>query len=437
MVKLYINLSIMIEKTIILQSGKCAWARCFACGWGRLVGPEPNIHRLKADIDREFSKIKKNEINRLKIFASGSFLDTKQFPRSIWSYLVRKCKEKNIQELVIESRPEFITEQSLQDFSGIELIVAIGLEVADNEILKKYNKGFAVEDYIRAANILKTAGCKLRTYLMVGLPFVKNQKISLKKSIVFARKYSQEIVLINTFPHSAAPLFDMWISGKWKPLDKKQFNGLVKQYKNCEKDFNNFMFVPRFPKEKRVLIKGASEKELLHPYYKVWQDYFCRFYEPKKEKNIALFIPCAFRKPYPSSKLHKAIFSVLRNLKIWPKLHPIVISSPGVIPYEFSNYYPFNSYDWPEWEETADIKKKYVSVTQKRIESYLLAHKNYKKFYCYLKPDSESCIALRKACKKLKIKLVECLRPETYEKIKSQKNPLSLEEALKDLAFLT
>ncbi len=415
-----------MEKTLLLSSGKCSWGKCFACGWGRLASPRMGIHELKKKIDDFFHELKGENIVKLKIFASGSFLDDAQFPRAIRKYVAKKCADAGI-ELVIESRPEFITKENLEDFCGTALTIAIGLESGDDAVLEKYNKGFDTEDYIKAATLLHENSFMLRTYLMVGLPFGGAE--SLKKSVELADKCGDEIVLINVFPHSLAPLYELWISGKWKPLDKKQFEEAIAPYKNnpkIETDFNNFSFLPRFSKEKQEMIKGASEKELLHPHFEVWQDYVCRFYDIPKEKKAVLFLPCTFTKPYYNSKLHREIAKIAGNRK---DIHLVVLSSPGVIPYEFANKYPFNSYDWPEWEETEEIKKKYIEVTETRIENYLRSHK-YEKYFCFLKP-SETFIALEKACEKMKIPLVNCLKPETWEKIKGGKNPLLL--ALDDL----
>ncbi len=415
-----------MEKILLLNSGKCSWGKCFACGWGRLASPKTGIHELKKTIDRFFHELKDEKADRLKIFASGSFLDDEQFPKAIRKYIARKCAELGI-ELTVESRPEFITRENLEAFRGTKLTVAIGLESGDDAVLKKYNKGFATEDYIRAAKLLHENSFRVRTYLMVGLPF--GSADSLKKSAELADKCGDEIVLINVFPHSLAPLFELWIRGDWKPLDKKRFEEAVAPYKNnpkIETDFNNFSFLPRFPRMKQEMIKGASEKELIHPHFEVWQDYVCRFYEAPKEKKTVLFLPCTFTKPYYNSKLHREIANIVSRRK---DLHLVVLSSPGVIPYEFANKYPFNNYDWPEWEETGEIKKKYIEVTEKRIENYLRSHK-YEKYFCFLKP-TETFVALEKACKKMKIPLVNCLKPDTWEKIKNEKNPLLL--ALDDL----
>ncbi len=411
----------MKEATLILKSGKCAWGKCFACGWGRLDYGPPNLHKLKKDIDEFFKKNK--GIERLKVFTSGSFLDEKQFPEPIRIYLAKKAKEHGVKDLVIESLPQFINEKTVKPLLSYvkNLYIGIGLEVADNDILKKYQKPFTVEEWIETTKKIHELGAKVRTYLMVNLPWVKDHKKCLKKSFEIAKKYSDEIVIINTFPHSKSKLFLLWIQGKWKPMDEEEFMKLVKpymKYKNVEIDFNNFAFEPKFPKELRKPLKGVGKEYLLHPYYEVWQDYFVRFYKKPEEKDTILFIPCTYTKPYYRSKLHREI------LKIVPKnVHIVVVSSPGVIPYEYVDKYPFDSYDWEEWKETEEIKKLYIKVTAKRVENYLKKHK-YKKYLIFMKPSSETYKSIIKACKKMGIKIEDCLKKETWKKIKDKKNPL-------------
>ena len=414
------------EQVLILSSGKCCWAKCFACGWGRMEAPV-NVTALKTKIKNRNLK----GVEKLKVFASGSFLDDKQFPREFRKWFADYIKEHGVNELVIESRPKFITPDNLKDFTqqGLELTVAIGLESADNEVLKKYKKGFTAEDFVKAAQILHENGCKVRTYLMVNIPF--DTKEGLDTSVEFALKYSDSIVLINTFPHSKAPLFEMWLRGEWRPFNEEAFMHRVnnwKRNKKIELDYNNFMFVPKFPSEKRKMLQGATSEVLRHPYFEVWQDYFQRFYQTPKGKDTVLFLPCSFRKPYPKSQTHKVIHAALHTMNMADKFHKIVVSNPGVIPFEFSNYYPFNAYDWPEIEETPEIKAEYIEVIKDRVKKYLQTHK-YKHYFCYLK-YTETYLALKAACNELGIKLQNLLDKKVYDEIKNEKNPIILQDAL-------
>lgn len=416
----------MKEKILILRSGKCAWSGCIFCGWGKYDYPRLSLIQLKNILDGSLRKVNYGELNTLKIFCSGSFLDKKQIPETFRSYVVKKCEQLGIKNLVIESRPEFIENIKNMKNDKVKVTVGIGLEVADNKILKKLNKGITTEDYEKAVKFLRKNGFGIRSYLLVNAPYTN--KNTLKRSVEFAEKYSDSICLLNWFPHGRSKAFDLWLKKKYMPLDEKEFLDYIKPYRKNRKidfDFYNFVFIPSFPKQE--WIKGATKKELLHPYFEVWQDYVCRFYEKPKSKKAVLFIPCTYTKPYSRSRLHKNILkTVPRNI------HLVVISSPGVVPYEFVNKYPFNKYDWPEWEETEEIKKLYVNATKKRIENYLKKHK-YEKYYCYLKPSSESYQALKKACEKLNIKLINCLKEGTWKKIKEEKNSLALPDALEDL----
>lgn len=148
---------IMSEKILVLRSGKCYWGRCFFCGYGRIPGMEPTFENLKKEFDSFFDSL--SGTDTVKVFGSGSFLDEKQVPREARRYFIERCNDKGIKDLTIESRPEFIKEDILREFEGIKLTVAIGLEIADNTILDRINKGFHLQDFENSAKILHSCDC--------------------------------------------------------------------------------------------------------------------------------------------------------------------------------------------------------------------------------------------------------------------------------------
>ena len=425
----------MSEKTLILKSGKCAWAKCFFCGYGRIPGKKPSFENLKREFDSFFDSL--FGVDTIKVFGSGSFLDEKQVPREARMYFIERCKDKGITNLTIESRPEFIKEEILEEFKGIDLTVAIGLEIADDVILDKINKGFHLSDFENSAEIIHSCNGKVRTYLLVNLPFVEDLNESLDKSVDYALKFSDSIVLINLLPHGNTPLFRMWLRGEWNFLSRVEFFQLTKKWRShpkIELDPETFKFIPKFPEEIRERLNGVGEEFLTHPHFEVWQDYLLRWYSPPRGKDILLLLPCSYRKPYSESRTHRRILMELKKLKIYPRIHQVMISNAGLVPREFENYYPFNSYNWDESLETEEIKRRYIEVTEGRIRDYLGAHKdNYKKIFCFLRYDSEGYKSLNKACVDLNLNLKNLLRKETYEKIKKEKRSLQKEAALNDL----
>ncbi len=424
------------EKTKVLvpKSGKCAWGKCIFCGYGKEEYPV-NVQVLKAWLDRQLLDF---HGDTLKIYCSGSFLDDRQFPKEFREYLVKKCKEKGIKHLQIESRPEFITDKKLEEFKGLDLVIGIGLEVADNNALKLIAKGFTVEDYLKAVEKIHSHGFKVKAYVLANLP-IPNWEELFHKTVELARETADYIVIMNLLPHGKTPMLEMWADGRWKPLGKDEFERITERYKNDPKieiEFETFKFVPNIPNEKKVFIEGVGVEYIDHPWYRIWQDWFQRFYEPPKGKDIALFVPCSYTKPYSRSKTHKLIDKSVKASGKASRVHKIVISSPGVIPFEFNDRYPFNAYEWDERKETPEIKEAYIRINKERIKKFLDTHrKHYKHFLAYFRLESESLKALELACKELGIDLKLAYNPETYKKLikEGEKRPLFREELLKEL----
>lgn len=417
--------------TLILNSGRCGWGKCIFCGYGKIYR-ERTAEEIKKIFDKFFSEIKDKEV---KIFGSGSFLDEKQIPYECFEYFIKLCKEKKIEKITLESRPEYIKKEKILKLkeTNAEIYIAIGLECADDKILRKINKGFILKDFEKAVELLHSLNCKVRVYLLVNLP-IKNFEKYLEKSVNYALKYADSIVLINLLPHENSEIFNLWIKGEWNFLSKEEFFKITKKWESdkIELDAETFKFIPKFPEKLKEKIVGANEYNLTHPYYEVFQDYLCRYYKKPKEKKFVLFLPCSAKKPYSLSNTHKKIYEILNKFKKFREItHEVVISNPGVIPIEFENFYPFNSYDWNEKEENEIIKKRYIEVTKERIKRYLKSQ-NYERIFCFLK-YTETYKALKLACEELNLKFVNFLKIETYEKIKNIGNPIISQEALHDL----
>ncbi len=418
-------------KSLFLSSGACAWGKCLFCGYGRIHGKNPTVERLKREFDSFFSML--NGEKWVKVFISGSWLDDKQIPEEARRYFISMCMKNGVKKLTVESRPEFITNERLNEFRGVDFEIAIGLEIANDKILERIDKGFAVADFESAARKVQAAGGLVRTYLLVNLPFIRDMETELDKSVDYALRYSDSVVLINLLPHSNCPLFDMWLRGEWNFLSREEFSRVVEKWKGkprIELDIETFRFIPKFPGEIRENLTGVGENFLTHPHFEVWQDYLVRWYNP--QKGIVLFLPCSHKKPYSESETHQGIIARVDKLGLRGRIHEVMLSNAGIVPREFENFYPFNAYDWDELQETEEIKRRYIEVTSRRIENYLKTH-GYEKVLCFLRYDSESYRALEMACNSLRIKLINLLSKKTYNKIKDKKRPLQSVEALSDL----
>ncbi len=168
----------------ILPTKGCSWALsksggCSICGYIYDNPQEPNFENMmKAFKEKLHDSIKDGGNYSLKLFTSGSFLDISEIPEEIQKEILEEASQyREITEIVLESRPEYVTKKTMQtikesiDISKIE--IAIGLESANDDILKKsINKGFFWEDFEKAATRIFDVGAKVKAYLLFKPPFV-------------------------------------------------------------------------------------------------------------------------------------------------------------------------------------------------------------------------------------------------------------------------
>ena len=169
---------------LILPTRGCSWALsksggCSICGYIYDNPQEPDYDNIVSSF-KEILKQKIDESHKfsLKLFTSGSFLDLKEVPLDIQKQMMEEAsKYKQIEELVLESRPEYVTESVLDniaehiDISKIE--IAIGLESANDTILKNsINKGFFWKDFTKAVTRIQNKGAKVKAYLLFKPPFI-------------------------------------------------------------------------------------------------------------------------------------------------------------------------------------------------------------------------------------------------------------------------
>ncbi len=430
----------MAECVIITYSGKCFWGKCIFCPFGQREKGRKSCEELKREVEEKIKKCKEkmsfdDERKVLKFFNSGSFLDENQIPAEFRKALIDIAKEHGFNSVVVEVVPQFVIEKreevcSLIKYAlnqGVELWFAMGLEAADDDILAKINKPFRIKHFVEACKIIRSCGGKVRTYLMVNLPFVEDDVALLAKSLAFCKDHADKAVIINTYARPGTALFKLWLEGKWHPISRREFEERVKKALELsgvcedfvEKYYEDYVCPPRIPKKEREFLKGVGREYLLHPHFNVWHDYIVKVYEPPSFKKFALFLPCSYRKPYSKSATHRAILRKLVQLPSYARIHQIMISNAGVVPREFENEYPFNSYDWEEWKETEEVQKEYCEVTRQRLENYMREKKDsYVLWFAYLKPDSLSYRALMDAARAAGVEIVDCVDHKIYSRIK-------------------
>ncbi|GBE20205.1 MAG TPA: tRNA uridine(34) 5-carboxymethylaminomethyl modification radical SAM/GNAT enzyme Elp3 [Candidatus Pacearchaeota archaeon] len=196
------------------------------------------------------------------IIMGGTFL---QYPKKFQYNYVKSCYDalnnkvsktleqaKKLNEkakhrcvaLCIETRPDNYDVDRLLDFGCTR--VELGVQIIDDLIYKKVNRGHTVDDVIKATQELRDAGFKIGYHIMPGLPG-SNLKKDLK---LFKKLFSDERFKpdqLKLYPCQVIPgskLEKLYWKGKYKPYTKEQTEKiLVEMLKN----------VPRYCRVMRVM----------------------------------------------------------------------------------------------------------------------------------------------------------------------------------------
>lgn len=105
-------------------------------------------------------------------------------------------------------------------------------------------------------------------------------------------------------------------------------------------------------------------------------------YKKPEHKRILLLLPCSARKPYHTSKSHKAFSSVIHTADHDTLIHEVILTSPlGLVPRELDIFYPASSYDIP-------VTGQWNCQEKEMIRSMLsaLLEQGYDKVICHF-PD--------------------------------------------------
>jgi len=204
---------------VILCTQGCAWDRgggCTVCGYNkRRREPLPGIDAQAARV----AEIYKEE-TVVKIYTSGSFLDPNEVTPESREKLLSIFKSSK--KIVIESRPDVVSEENVTDIARIapQAEVALGLESSNDEILSKcINKGFAVADYLKAVEAIRAHGLGVRTYLLLKPPFLSERRAidDSVSSIRFASKRSDVVSLNPVTVHSGSLVEHLFRHDEYRP----------------------------------------------------------------------------------------------------------------------------------------------------------------------------------------------------------------------------
>jgi archaeosine synthase alpha-subunit len=89
-------------------------------------------------------------------------------------------------------------------------------------------------------------------------------------------------------------------------------------------------------------------------------------------KNIAIFMPCAVRKPYSASPSHQLIRMIISQVLEPSQYHIVIFGTCGIVPAELETMYPYAHYKYMLGKcNDEKIKEDFLRIETERVAGYL------------------------------------------------------------------
>lgn len=283
--------------TVVLKPRKCDHGTCIYCPGGEYVpqsytNKSPAVMRaLRLGFDPyeqvklrlQVLKMMKHPTDKIEIIVlGGTFL---QYDLDYQYEFIKRCfdalngkiakdlktakkwnesSEHRCVAMCIENRPDNCNEDEIKrmlEFGATR--VEIGVQMPDDELYKKTNRGHNVEDVINATKNLKDAGFKVGYHVMPGLPFSNKEKdLKLFKEIFDSKKFRPDQLKI--YPCQImkdSPLEKTHKILKFKPYNEEEAKDVIKEMIKIIPEYCRVMRVVReFPKE--TMVEGLKKLDL-------------------------------------------------------------------------------------------------------------------------------------------------------------------------------
>ena len=213
-----VNGKVVDAMVVIMRTNGCVWAKkggCTICGYRSASLREVTEEDLMDQVTQALHRYDGEPF--VKIYTSGSFLDDDEITPAVRERIFKEFDKT--ERILFESRPEFITAESLNKLPK-KVTIALGMESCDDEILEKsINKGFTSADTERAGMAIKAAGLSVRTYLLLKPPYLKEYTAieDTVASIEFADRFSDEISINPVNVQRGTLAERLWKKGEYRP----------------------------------------------------------------------------------------------------------------------------------------------------------------------------------------------------------------------------
>ena len=282
---------------------------CIFCNQKSISGQAKQVTKedVKKTIEEHLKYIKENSIVEVAFFG-GSFTGIEEERQiELLSTAYEFIKSKKVNSIRISTRPDYINKEVLKRLKKYKVkTIELGVQSANDYILKKAGRGHTFEDVKKASKLIRLYGFKLGHQMMVGLPeSTKLDEINTAKQLI---KLKPKIIRIYpVLVIKGTELEKQYNEGTYKPLT------VVQAVETCKE------LVKMFSKKKIDIIRiGLQPTDTIS--------------EPNNENSEVVAGPfhSAFRQLVESGMWYDVIVDKIKKLNAKVKEVEVIVNPQDV-----------------------------------------------------------------------------------------------------------
>jgi len=160
---------------VFLTNRRCPW-RCLYCDlWKDTTSRPVPAGAITAQLDYALTRLRSaapGPIRQVKLYNRGSFFDRGAIPAEDFPAIAQRVRP--FRRVIVESHPALVGAPAarFRDLLRGRLEVAMGLETAHPVVLARLNKRMTLDQFARAADVLRSQRIDVRAFILVQPPFV-------------------------------------------------------------------------------------------------------------------------------------------------------------------------------------------------------------------------------------------------------------------------
>ncbi|OWK38295.1 radical SAM protein [Fimbriiglobus ruber] len=158
--------------TLFLTNKECPF-RCLMCDlWKNTLAESVAPGQIPEQIRWALAQLPPAQ--HIKLYNAGSFFDRKAIPVADYTEIARLVA--GFERVIVECHPKLVGRScwEFRDLLAGEFEVAMGLETAHPEVLRRLNKSMTLEDFAQAARNLQRERIASRAFIIVRPPYLSD-----------------------------------------------------------------------------------------------------------------------------------------------------------------------------------------------------------------------------------------------------------------------